>query len=230
MTRDNKMREIGNLFISTFSQVFLILIVIFSYSHESVAEKRTMGFKIGINIASLHNKDENLFNKDFKTGLRMGAFYIYPINRSVSVQPEILYSMKGEAYQWRILADHQVLYSGKDITSIDYLEIPLLIKIAIPIFPIFRTKLLIGPSFAIKLRSRAKSIDNGKTHEYDLKEIKRSDIGITVGGEFKFFVFNKEIMLDTRFILGLSVIEKARQYYDPKTKNLVFSILIGYAF
>ncbi|MDW3229046.1 MAG: porin family protein, partial [Acidobacteriota bacterium] len=106
------------------------------------------GLRLGGNTAKLTGDDIQDIEETIKskTGLVAGVFLAINLGKIVTIQPEVLYTMKGTK-----LEDSLGEYSGKLYG--DYLEIPLLLKIRIPT-PGIQPAIFAGPSVGFKLREK----------------------------------------------------------------------------
>ncbi|MFA4948297.1 MAG: porin family protein, partial [Candidatus Krumholzibacteriia bacterium] len=85
------------------------------------AEGMMFGVKGGLNMANITGDDAE--GTLMKIGGLGGVFISYDITEIFAVQPEILFSMKGTKED----------FEGTDVsTSLNYIEIPLLLKVNLP--------------------------------------------------------------------------------------------------
>ncbi|MBD3241587.1 MAG: outer membrane beta-barrel protein, partial [Chitinivibrionales bacterium] len=110
--------------------------------------------------------------------------------RYFALQPEILYQRSGKAYEGVLLGQEQEFSF-----HIDYLTIPVLLKLVFPTNERFRTNFFVGPHLSIKLNATLDDIDQfpprgtvdlgpldefGRDEDID-EETSGVDAGITVG-------------------------------------------------
>jgi hypothetical protein len=189
-----------------------------------------MGFKIGLGVAKINTDYDELDEfLDSRVGFSGGAYLTYSFNRQFAVQPEILYVMKG--------AEKDLfLFSAE--WSIDYLEVPVLLKFDIlpdgPAHP----NLFVGPAMSVLMSSKLHALD----YEVDVSDgMKTTDFSLVFGGglDYKHFTF------DVRYTLGLANTIDAKKvneiteaepddwYYlegDPSVKNTNISFMVGVRF
>src|SRR5690606_1604477 len=98
------------------------------------------------------------FYFDNRTGFSGGAYFIYRINKFLSLQPEFFYTARGFKVYYYI-RQSGVDNSGKEYNSIydtrrtirmNYLELPMLLKVSIPIKRI-QPYVLGGPVLAVNV-------------------------------------------------------------------------------
>jgi len=179
------------------------------------------GAKAGLNIATINGDDADAM--DSKTGLVLGGFMTYQFSHMFAVQPEILYSMKGAK------ADG----NGSKVTfSLNYIEIPVLVKFLIPIegdskiYP----ALYAGPSIAFNVSSEYEIEQNGNSQTNNLDDETSSiDFGLAFGGSIAFPVTpNNQLGADFRYTFGLTSVDDSGT--DLDLKNGVFSITAFFTF
>ena len=153
-----------------------------------------------------------------KVGFQGGLFLALNFGRVVTVQWEVLYTMKGATYQ--TLDD-----SYTDKLYADYIEIPLLLKFRIPT-PGIQPFVFAGPSVGFKLNEKLTS--NGEEVPLAEKLLKDNDYGAIFGAGLN---LGRNIMFDVRYSLGLQkVLSTIEGETAPDYKNGVWSASLGIAF
>jgi hypothetical protein len=168
----------------------------------------------GLNIASLSGSDVSSDAKSL-TGYAGGLFLEINIPGPLSIEPEVLYSMKGS----------KIAFNNNTITdNYTYVDIPVLLKYFLPI-PMMRTYLYAGPSYSILLSAKRKTEGSSVTSsEVDVKDaITANDLGVVVGLGVGFSI----VRVDARYNLGLSTIDKNGTY---KMYNRVAAVYVGIEF
>jgi len=184
------------------------------------AQGITGGLKAGMNNANLHGDDVEGFGYESKMGFCAGGFISFKVANIVAIQPEVLYTQKGA--KWEIVG-----MTWKDTYNLNYLEIPVLLKVIMPIQGMIKPHLFVGPYFAYNLTAKTKTEHNGYSEEIDVdEEVKDSDFGAVFGGGIDFGLPAGKIVFDARYSLGLTTIDE--EGFD--VKNNVFSFMLGYAF
>jgi len=203
--------------------IVISIIVAVSLIGKLQAKELHMGLKGGLNIANFTG-DEEFFVYKSKMGIILGGYVSYPINNSIVIQPELLYTMKG--------SEREVV--GIRITeSLNYLEIPILLKLMLVTEENMKLNLFLGPAVSVTLSAKAK-IDypkdvedlGFKDEEKDSSNYKKKyDIGIVIGGGID---FNSGLVLDIRYGRGITKIGAKETYIDMY--NSVISFMVGYRF
>ncbi|WP_027377421.1 porin family protein [Kaistella palustris] len=164
---------------------------------------QTFGAKAGMNISSLSNFD----GSKSKVGLNAGIFMNAPLAADFSIQPELLYNMKGAKE------------SGGDGTiNIDYISVPVMFQYnATPQF-----YLEAGPEFGFVVGSKFK----GSGLSVDFKDGTESfDVGLGLGAGYYFI---PQLGLTARYVAGLMNVIKDNG--GDSVKNNVFQVGLAYKF
>ena len=142
----------------------LLLICMVAGVYTANAQSATVGVRVGANISNLSGdlRDEDLFEN--KVGLHAGAIFNFPIVEDFfSIQPELLYSVKGFKYNEEkeslsgSLLGYKITREGK--VNYTYIDLPILAKIkAGPLY--FEA----GPqaSYLLSVNNKTKTYYNGE--------------------------------------------------------------------
>lgn len=198
----------------------VILLVALLTIFSIVSAEHSFGVKGGLNMADLSGRGNG--NK-YKLGAIGGLFYDIPINEHFSIQPEVLFTMKGSKYELnREVADEDgnslwnenYLYTQ----TFNYLEIPVIAKMTIHQSDSFITKIYFGPFMGFNL--------SAKYHlqylEYDHKgdeDVILVEMGVTPGVMLE---FSNRMIIDLRYTTGLTDV------FDFGSNNRVISFMLGY--
>lgn len=193
----------------------LLAILVFSAPLAAGDGKMMLGFKGGINMANVTG-DDAPDDTSMRYGLVGGAFLCYKLTDIFAIQPELLYAQKGAKYT----ADDDTERTMK----IDYFEIPLLFKVALPTEGKIKPSLYAGPALGILM--------SAKDEDEDVKDyFKSTDIGILAGAGLGYMMENGMVGLEVRYEVGLATIDKAEgDEEESDIKNSVFSIMLSYGF
>lgn len=178
-----------------------------------------LGVKGGVNFSTVGGADVTT-SPSTLTGFVGGAYLDINIPFLLSIQPEVLYSMKGykEEASLTFLGN---TYSMTETVTLSYLEIPVLFKYSLPV-PVLKPSLFVGPSVGILLSAKAKTEVTGQpTQDIDIKSSTTStDFGAVFGASAHVAVVD----LDVRYTLGLKTLDKDSQ---SKVYNRGWSITVG---
>lgn len=204
------------LFTSVLVALFLCLVAGQTTAQAGIQ----FGIRGGGNAAKLTGADIQDLEGTIKNkvGLVAGIFLAINIGKIVTIQPEVLYTMKGSQ-----INDPLGEYTGKLYG--DYVEIPLLLKIRIPT-PGIQPAIFAGPSVGFKLREKFQL--NGEDIPLEESLLENNDYGAIVGAGLD---FGRHFMIDVRYSLGLKkVLTAIEEGIQPDVKNGVWSATIGIAF
>ena len=167
-----------------------------------------VGVKGGATLANLTGED--VFNNSMSPGATGGAFARYPLSDMFSLQPEVLFAMKGAEYKVGDIEAEQ---------KIDCIDVPVLVRLVWQNQSQFEPSLLVGPVVGFLLDNE---ITDGQ--EIDLEDgSKSTDFGMIVGAGLDYKLGDGAVLLDVRYERGLT-----SWLEDLDVKNSVVSIMIGY--
>lgn len=178
------------------------------------------GIKAGGNMAKPTGLDaqDPLATLKNKVGFNGGIFLALNFGRVVTIQWEALYTMKGATY---VALDD----SYTDKLYADYIEVPLLLKLRIPL-PVIQPFVFAGPTVGFKLQEKLES--NGEEVPLTENLLKNNDYGAIFGAGLN---LGRNFMVDVRYSLGLQkVISTVEGELQPDFKNGVWSASLGIAF
>jgi hypothetical protein len=193
-------------------------------STTAFAQGATFGVQGGINIAnvSFSGGDPTEPVPDFKSKTRgvFGGFVAKDFNAKAGLQVDFLYSQKGTK---ATITDGIDTFTFE--ATVDYIEIPVLIRGNIPGSGSVKARVFGGPSFAFKVTDDTTTTLNGIELEDDETEIKGNDFGFVIGGAVQF----GQVFVDVRYNWGLvNILKDPTDNEDVKTRT--FSIMVGFQF
>ena len=191
----------------------------------------SLGVKAGIDLSRVSNEDlPSGMEKVSKIGFQGGFVGNLGFGKFLSVQMELLFAQKGFK-----IKETESGVTVKAWTTVNYLEIPLLLKFSLPAGPvvIFAN---VGPSFGIGLTGKiATEPDLGMDQKvsFDDGGLKRFDFGLLFGAGAGIKVGPGLIYLDLRYGLGISDINNVTDAVKnadgyKKNSNRNFGIAVGY--
>jgi hypothetical protein len=174
------------------------------------ADAEMIGVKGGLNVANFTGDD--VFHNSSNTGGIAGVFGRYPLGETWSLQPEVLFSMRGAEFSVDDIETEQ---------QTNYIEIPLLARFGWGRDSMFQPSLFAGPSVAFLLKN--KIVDGA---EIDLKDGSRDvDVGAVLGAGLDHPMGSGDLLLDVRYEYGFISWSP-----DLNVKNSVLSFMIGYGY
>lgn len=180
------------------------------------AQGISYGVKGGINFASVSLDPSEDVNTGTRIGIAVGGFVALPLGSRLTIQPEGLFSQKGEK------ADLDGVVAKLEL---DYIEVPVLVKYAITQGASRSFHAFGGPSMAFKVRSRATASFGGTTVETGDENIKDTDFGVVFGAGMDFGKWS----VDGRYTMGLADINND-EADETKIRTRTISVLAGIRF
>ena len=195
---------------------------------DAIGGSLGIGIKFGLNAAKFVGSDardaQHNLPATIRTGFVGGAFVNVSVNRTLSIQPELLYSMKGTTYKQGV---EKVTY------ELNYLELPLLLKYTFDTPTDVKVHLVAGPAFAWRLNVKVMYENDIGSSElaFDKSELKSTDLGLAFGVGLGFKAGKGTVTLDGRYTLGLRSIDAttAADPVESDVKNGTFSLMLGYS-
>ncbi len=199
--------------------ILSVVLLLLAFQTSALAGVQ-LGIRGGASAAKLTGADVQDLEGTIKNklGFTAGIFLAINIGKIITIQPEVLYTMKGSQIE-----DPLGEYTGKLYG--DYVEIPLLLKIRIPT-PGIQPAIFAGPSVGFKLKEKLQI--NGEDVPLEERLLENNDYGAIFGAGLD---FGRHFMIDVRYSLGLKkVLTAIEEGTQPDVKNGVWSATIGIAF
>ncbi|GGD92218.1 porin family protein [Planktosalinus lacus] len=181
----------------------IVAIAIFSFTNSN-AQEFSFGVKGGVNVANFGGTTSyaGFGSLGSRTGAHIGVLMEVPISGDISLQPELLYSMKGSTWS---------------DTNLDYIDIPILGKYNLPWVEGLSGEL--GPVIGVLM--------SAKRNDNDAKDsFKTMDAAIAIGATYK---LNMGVFFSLRYNKGLLEVWEDNPN-NFTNKNNVFQVSAGYAF
>lgn len=150
-------------------KIFAITTCIIMLATTSLmAQGFSFGGKVGF-IASSYNGDDAV-DLELNKGATFGLFFNAPFLNIMAVQPELLFKQNG-AYT-------DIGGTGvKQRIKVNYLQVPVVFKLGIPIDGTFYPHILLGPQFSYAV-TRTYSVEGGNSSlEFEDADIRKTDAG-----------------------------------------------------
>jgi len=192
---------------------------------EPVEQPGLTGFGIigGLISSKLSLGDGNaLEDAKNRTAFAGGAFFTLGLGSILAIQPEVLLTMKGT----RASNPTQNFTTGDLTLSMDYIEIPLLLKAYIPVKnPNLRPNLFAGPAIAFLINCRVGEdvISGTRDCANGGPTIKSTDTSIMFGAGLDFM---QHFTAQVRFDMGLQDVDEEQ----GTAKNRSLMLMLGYFF
>ena len=132
-------------------KIMLIVLMLLTVSSVVFAQGITAkGVKVGLNLSTFTGDDADWegVDKKMRIGFAIGGFITYEINEMFALQPELYYSMQGAKYKSSEGED------GTLIFKYNYIQVPILAKVNIPVEGSVAPNIFLGPAIGIKVSSK----------------------------------------------------------------------------
>lgn len=207
-------------------KVLLSAIAIFAFGFSN-AQQVKFGVKAGLNISSLNGGDSYYGSYGTKVGFHIGGLAEIKINDKFSIQPELLYSLKGTDLSYGYGYGYYG-YGTSNKLNLSYIDIPVMVKF----YPIQRLSAELGPNVAFLMSAKGLKYDaaTGTTDTTgDIKDNYNTvDFGMNIGAGYE---LKQGIMFQLRYNIGLSDVSKSQNLQKNYTdKNAVIQLSVGYKF
>jgi hypothetical protein len=176
------------------------------------------GFKGGVNMSNFSGSDGD--DWDNRTGIAIGGFLSYPLTNMFYIQPEVLYTMKGAKWEFNFAGE-----SYKETLQLDYIEIPVLAKLEIPLRNSnLKPMLYAGPAVAFNVKSNYRIEEDGDTFDEEDEFVKSTDFGFVVGAGIGIPVKSHRIGVEVRYDFGLTSFDDSEDNFDIKNNVLMLML------
>ena len=207
------------------SIVCAVMVILAGSASSALAQERQIGIKAGVNVASLvfDGADADSYNER-RVGFLAGGFGVWPLGGPTALQVEALFSQKGAKFS-------ESLENLEATLELDYLDLPVLLRVQGPVFGSNRLHFFGGPSVSFRLAARSKLSSTGQQFDQGSidnieDDIEPFDFGILAGAGID---IGRRIVIDARYSWGLSTINKDTSD-GIEIKNRLFSIMGGVRF
>lgn len=191
-----------------------------------------MAFKGGVSLATFGGDDAKsavMIPKN-RNGFVAGVSYNIGLLLGLSIQPEVLYVQKGGVYENVPLSVFGIpsLGTAKMTESMNYVEVPVLVKFAPLPIPVLKPYIEAGASYAILLSSKTKIEAEGTSEEADSKDgYVKNDVSLIVGAGVDLSLGLIGLNVDVRYVMGQTKLVKDT---DAKFFNRGVQATVGLAF
>ena len=197
-----------------------LLIILFLLLVFPAFTQISFGIKGGTNIAEFSFKDNcTNINQESINGFTLGAVLEIGLGGNIFLQPEAVFIQKG--------SEIQVLTEANKF-NVNYLDIPILLKMKIINSNVFNINLLAGPSFGLALNGEETM--GGQTIDVNFggeNGLKRFDLGINAGGGVAVNLGSIGVFGDVRYLFGVSNISEDT---NREIKNKGLNLSVGLMF
>lgn len=175
------------------STIFFALLFIITTNY-SFAQDRSFGIKGGVAAYQLVNEVRDASStSDPIVAFEAGIFGDFPINRILSIQPEVVFVQKGGEESDDAL--------GTSSATLSYVDVPLILKINAPVSDNFKPYIFGGPFAGYLVDATSASKGNNQDISEFLEEFNygvKVGLGVNIG----------RVVIDARYDMGFANIYK----------------------
>jgi len=241
------------------SSIITAGIFVGTFAASSTAVDLSAGIKAGLGIANFKGSGVNVtgvvpYTNNSLLGAAGGCALNVKFTDIIGAEVDVLYSMKGSKAEgtnsWQ---GYDFNFPGVLLTivttaeqkyTINYLDIPVLVKFLVPLQGRVKPAFFMGPSFNMLLSSKMNqvidssffdstgitvikapvSIDSTMDRKSSSKPL---DVGLVVGASAEMEMGPGDVVVDVRYSFGLSDIYK-KDSWLASLQNTHFAIMVGY--
>lgn len=219
--KKNKNISVGDIVKKAIPKCLPVLIagLLFNTSVSKAQVAFSIGPKAGLSINSFSG--DSAGNVSANTAWAGGLFMNLHLLDFLAIQPELLIHQKGAT---------QTINNVSNEIKINYFEVPILLKIMIPVEKHIYPHVFVGPSFSYNMNGTfaSKNTETGTELVFNEGDIKKSDTGGILGAGIDFETNHLYINLDGRYGVGFNDIGK--NSIKLRNTNWTFMLGIGYRF
>lgn len=180
----------------------------------------SFGLKGGVNIAEFSFKEQGTtINQESVNGFTLGAVLEIALGGNIYLQPEAVFIQKGSSLK---------IFNQDNKVNVNYLDIPVLLKIKLLNSNLINVNILAGPSFGLALNGETTS--GGQTVDVNFggeDGLKRFDLGLNAGGGVGVNLGSVGVFGDVRYLFGVSNISEDS---NREIKNKGLNLSVGLMF
>jgi hypothetical protein len=186
--------------------LFVSIIVFTSVVFANGQSGFRVGIKGGTNLTKLNGQS---FDDGFKAGFQLGGFIELDFNKSIGIQPEVLFNESNGRTASNLGAVLTNLNSNQDI-KLNYLAIPVLLRMS----PNKMLTFLAGPQFSILINPHETTLQNGQD------AFKSGDFAMVGGLQINLSAFR----IYGRYVIGLNSINDVSNQDSWKSQQIQLGI------
>jgi hypothetical protein len=184
-----------------------------------VSAQTVLGLHAGVSVATLSGTD--VTNATARAGVSVGASLTFPVAHILGLQVGANFVQKG--------TKESIPGVGTGTFAIDYLEVPVLLRVGVPSGTPFGVHLFVGPSFSFQTKCSVSASAGGVSASADCSSfgsMRSYDIGTLGGVGLSLGLPGKlDISVDALYNFGLSSIVKN---VDAKNRALTVQAGVGF--
>jgi len=207
--------------------ICIISLILVLLAGQALAGGLGKGIKAGISYSKVTN--DNVGDSDHKAGVAAGVSVSYDLLPGITLQPELLYVQQGGRWDVNVL-DGGAIVSNAELTwQLNYLQVPVLARVNLPLLGAFLPTLIAGPALSVKTASTYE-LEEGDAmiSSGDVDDLASTDLSLIVGVGFKVGAGPAGFVVDARYNLGSTNLNDTDS--DVTINNRGFQVLAGFQF
>ena len=195
----------------------LVLLTILGLSYSADAQGIKLGGRAGINLGNVDFSGDGLtIETDSKVGLAIAFLADIGITENFSVQPELHFLQKG----------YKVEFGGEEgKATLNYIEIPVNAKYSFGEPESVGGFVMAGPSIGFGTNYKAEiDGEEEESGSFDEGGLKATEFSLNLGGGVTIPAAPGTVVIDVRYLLGLSDIDDEDDELEVKNRGLGFGV------
>jgi hypothetical protein len=213
-----------------FVPVVLVLAVATALATAPAHAGLAFGVKGGVSVSQVQ---ADLFDTDNRTGFVGGVYGAFDLTPMIGIQPELLLVRKGaKLFGTDVSVGGIPLGEIGTTLDVDYLEVPLLLRVSLPVAEAVGVRFLAGPVASLKVDEKL-STTGLIGYSLDSDQVKTADFGLAAGAAVAFRSGTFAVVGEGRYTLGLTNISDlsiADVSFGGDVKNGSFYLMAGLEF
>lgn len=191
------------------------------------AQKVNFGVKAGLNLSTWSYDDASL-----RPGFHAGGFATVQFSRMFAVQPEVMYSMEGAAWEGKLDAFGFSLANAKVTSTVHKLNVPVMLQFT----PISMLTIEAGPQFGFNLAvshhiksNIAGIVETEEDMDVDKENYNTFEMGIAAGLKLN---LTRNMAIGARYVYGISPIFDEGRLFSRQVTDAVHTsnIMVSFNF
>lgn len=191
------------------------------------AQKVNFGVKAGLNLSTWNYDDASL-----RPGFHAGGFATVQFSRMFAVQPEVMYSMEGAAWEGKLDAFGFSLANAKVTSTVHKLNVPVMLQFT----PISMLTIEAGPQFGFNLAvshhiksNIAGIVETEEDMDVDKENYNTFEMGIAAGLKLN---LTRNMAIGARYVYGISPIFDEGRLFSRQVTDAVHTsnIMVSFNF
>ena len=191
------------------------------------AQKVNFGVKAGLNLSTWSYDDASL-----RPGFHAGGFATVQFSRMFAVQPEVMYSMEGAAWEGKLDVSDFSLANAKVTSTVHKLNVPVMLQFT----PISMLTIEAGPQFGFNLAvshhiksNIAGIVETERDVDVDKENYNMFEMGIAAGLKLN---LTRNMAIGARYVYGISPIFDEGRLFSRQVTDAVHTsnIMVSFNF